>query len=186
MSSHVLIFAENLILETKRLFLRPVELADAEDMYEYASDEETTRFVFKRHESLQDTCENIARVFISNPIGNYGICLKETGKLIGTIDLRVDEVNSKAEMGYTLNKAYWGQGYTTEAGRKLVQLAFEKLNLNRVEAKHDSRNLASGRVMEKLGMVKEAVLRDSHMMDAEVTTLIVYGITKTDYDNQGE
>lgn len=186
MSSHLLTFAENIVLETQRLILRPVELADAEDMYEYASDEETTKFVFKRHSSLEETRENIVLHFISKPLGRYGICLKETGKLIGTIDLRVDEGNKKAEMGYTLNKAYWGHGYTTEAGRELIKLAFEKLNLNCVEAKHDSRNLASGRVMEKLGMLKEAVMRASHIMAEEVTTLVVYGIIKTDYENQGE
>lgn len=182
--SYQLILAEYATLETERLLLRPVTLADAEDMYDYASDEETTRFVFETHASLEDTRENLATYFLSNPLGLYGICLKENQRLIGTIDLRVDEPNCKAEMGYTLNKAYWGQGYTTEAGEKLIWLAFEKLALNRVTAIHNSQNPASGRVMEKLGMAKEGVLKDCAIFKGEVVTNVIYGITKDGYHKE--
>lgn len=182
MKSQMLILAENQFLETERLILRPVTLADAEDMYEYASDDETTKFVFETHTSLEDTKENLAKNFLSKPLGNYGIVLKNSQKMIGTIDLRVNEDHRKAEMGYTLNKAYWGQGYMTEAAGKLIRLAFEKLKLNRVEAIHDSRNPASGRVMAKIGMTKEAVLRDAVILKGDLATNVVYGITKEDYN----
>lgn len=186
MKSQALIFAENQFLETERLSLRPVTLEDAEDMYEYASDDETTTYVFETHTSLEDTRENLAKYFLSKPLGNYGIILKETNKLIGTIDLRADETHRKAEMGYTLNKAYWGLGYTTEAAAGLLALAFNVLDLIRVEAKHDSRNLASGRVMAKLGMLKEGVLRDEAILKGEVTTTIIYGITQEAYRKSQE
>lgn len=182
MKSQTLMLAENQFLETERLFLRPVTLANAEDMYEYASDDETTKYVFETHTSLEDTKENLAKYFLSKPLGNYGIVLRVNQKMIGTIDLRVNEDHRKAEMGYTLNKAYWGQGYMTEAAGELIRLAFEKLKLNRVEAIHDSRNPASGRVMAKIGMTKEAVLRDAVILKGDVATNVVYGITKEDYN----
>ncbi len=65
----------------------------------------------------------------------------------------------------------------------MLWLAFDKLCLNRVEAKHDERNPASGRVMAKLGMVKEAVLRNDAILKGEVTTTVICGITKEDYFN---
>ncbi|MBP1039980.1 GNAT family N-acetyltransferase [Vagococcus sp. BWB3-3] len=186
MKSYQLILAEHQILETERLVLRPVTLEDAADMYEYASDEETTTYVFDKHKTIEDTRENLATYFLSKPLGTYGIILKDQQKMIGTIDIRIDEANRKAELGYTLNRAFWGQGLTTEAGQKMLWLAFDKLCLNRVEAKHDERNPASGRVMAKLGMVKEAVLRNDAILKGEVTTTVICGITKEDYFNSQE
>ncbi len=69
--------------------------------------------------------------------------------MIGTIDLRVDPLKEVAELGYTLNKAFWGQGIVPEAARMLLSLGFEKLALVRIYALHDQRNHRSGRVMEK-------------------------------------
>ena len=103
--------AEKQVLETERLLLRPVRLADAEDMYEYAGDDETTRYVFPTHQSLQDTKEGIATYFMSAPLGKFAIEECQSGKMIGTIDLRVEEALRKGELGYALNKAYWGQGF---------------------------------------------------------------------------
>ncbi len=109
MSDFMLTLAEAAYLETEHLILRPVTLEDAEDMYAYASDETTTTFVFERHLSVADTRENLAKYFLSQPLGKFGMVLKANQKLIGTIDLRVDSDNRKAEMGYTLNKAYGGK-----------------------------------------------------------------------------
>lgn len=186
MDDFMLTLAEAAYLETERLILRPVTLDDAEDMYVYASDEMTTTFVFERHQSVADTRANLAKYFLNQPLGKFGMVIKESQQLIGTIDLRVNSDHCKAEMGYTLNKAYWGQGLTTEAGRKMLWLAFEQLGLNRVEAKHDERNPASGRVMAKLGMTKEAVLRNDTILKGEVTTTVICGITKEDYFNSQE
>jgi ribosomal-protein-alanine N-acetyltransferase len=172
-----LVFAENQRLETERLILRPVSLADAEDMFEYASDEETVVFVFPQHQTLKETRENIANYFLTEPLGKYGIELKETGKLIGTIDLRVSEQNSTAEIGYTLNKHFWGQGLMPEAGREILRVGFEKLRLIRIFANHDIKNPQSGRVMEKLGMKIEGQITNARMWKGQAVTDILRGIT---------
>lgn len=172
-----LIFAENQYLETKRLKLRPVTLNDAKDMYEYASDEETITYVFPMHQSVKETKEIIANHFLSAPLGKYGIELKESGKFIGTIDLRVVDQHNIAETGYSLNKAFWGQGFVPEAANELLRLGFEELRLMRIFANHDIDNPNSGRVMEKIGMKIEGKIPNARMWKGKVVTDITRGIT---------
>lgn len=172
-------------LETDRLILRPVTLEDAEDMFEYASDEETTYYVFDTHTSLEETKKAIVDYFISNPFGKYGIELKATGKMVGTIDLRVRGRDKRAIMGYTLNKAYHRKGYMTEAGKRLIRFGFEVLDLDCIAALHDERNTASGEVMKRLGMQKEGTLRHvAQWKQGEWFNDVYYSILKTEYDEQ--
>lgn len=173
-----LILAENRKLETERLWLRPVTLDDAEDMFEYASDEETVTYVFPLNQELAETRKSIATNFMSDPLGKYGIQLKETNKFIGTIDLRVDEVNTVGEIGYVLNRAFWGKGYMPEAAKELLRLSFEELKLMRVFAFHDEDNQKSGRVMEKIGMMVEGVIPNARLLKGKVVTDVSWGITK--------
>ncbi|EOH95679.1 acetyltransferase [Enterococcus moraviensis ATCC BAA-383] len=172
-----LIFAENQYLETNRLTLRPITLKDANDMYEYGSDEETVTYVFPIHQSIKDTKESIANYFIAAPLGKYGIELKATGKLIGTIDLRVENQHNIAEIGYALNKDFWGVGYVPEAATELLRLGFEELQLMRIFAMHDIDNPQSGRVMEKIGMKIEGKVPNARMWKGKVVTDIMRGIT---------
>lgn len=186
MINYSLILAKNQYLTTERLALRPVTLADAEDMFDYASDEETVTYVFPIHYKIEDTEASIATYFIKDPLGKYGIELKETGKMIGTIDLRVDETNRSAEIGYTLNKAYWGQGIVAEAGRELIRLGFEKLNLVRIFAKFDIDNPNSGKVMDKLGMKDEGILKNSRISKGKIATDVIKGMTIRDWEEMNE
>ncbi len=89
------------IVETERLVLRPVTLNDAEAMFEYASDIENTRYTFPTNQSLEETKNNIAQLYLANPLGRWGIELKSNGQFIGTIDLhKIDTVLKKAAIGY--------------------------------------------------------------------------------------
>lgn len=178
--NRLLILAENQFLETDRLILRPVVLADAADMHEYASDEETTRYVFPRHVSLAITRAVIADYFMSKPLGKYAVVLKETGKMIGTTELKHAE-QPTAELGYALNKAYWGQGIAAEAASALVALSFDKLGMIRVAALHDVRNPNSGRVMEKIGMTREGILKNYLLHDGQPLDMCLYSITQEGY-----
>lgn len=180
------IFAQYQRIETKRLILRPVILQDAKDMYEYTKVEETTYFVFPMHQSITDTKNNIDNCFMAAPLGKYGIELKDTRQLIGTIDLRVKESQNNAELGYTLNKKYWGNGIIPEACQALLKLGFEELNLIRIYAYHDVENLNSGRVMDKIGMKKEEVIPDARCSKGKVVTLVLQGITQNEWLAQKE
>lgn len=176
-----LVFAQHQRIETERLILRPVTLNDAKDMYDYAHDEETTRFVFPTHQSVEDTKNSIANYFMSAPLGKYGIELKENQQFIGTIDLRVQENEDNAEIGYTLNKNYWGRGFVPEASQALIKLGFEELNLVRIFAYHDAENPKSGRVMEKLGMKKEGIIPDARRFKGKIVSVVLRGLTRQEW-----
>src|SRR5690625_2683458 len=122
MDNYKVMLAKHQRLETSRLILRPVTLSDAGDMHEYASDEETTYYVFDRHESYADTEKAIVEYFMEHPLGKYGIELKDSGKMIGTIELRRKTEDARGIIGYTLNKAHHGRGYMTEAAEAVLKL----------------------------------------------------------------
>lgn len=170
------------ILETERLKLRPVTLADVADMHEYASDNDNTYFVFESHQTLDDTRFSIATYFMAEPLGKFGIELKEEKKLIGTADLRVDMKKSKGEIGYALNKKYFNQGYATEAAEALTEFAFETLQLEKVSATCDERNKASEAVMKKLGMQFEGRSRNHELWkNGEWINMLFYSILRKEY-----
>lgn len=166
--------AKNRILETDRLMLRPITLDDAEDLFEYASDPENTRHTFPTHQSIEETEWVISNLFMSSPLGNFAIELKENGKMIGTCDLRVNESEKSAELAYAINKKYWGNGYAPEAAKRLLELAFQDLKIERLWAKFSSKNPASGRVMEKIGMEKEGILRHTKNLCGDFVDQVIY------------
>ncbi|PTQ80359.1 ribosomal-protein-alanine N-acetyltransferase [Trichococcus patagoniensis] len=169
------------ILEGERILLRPVGLVDAADMFEYASDEETTRFVFETHRDRAMTEEAIANYFMAAPAGKYALVVKHTKKMIGTIDIRPNMNDRIAEIGYTLNKDYRGNGYMTEAGKLVTALAFEVLGMEKVFAMHDILNPASGEVMKRLGMQPEGVLRRHKVFKGRSCDMAYYGILNEEY-----
>lgn len=177
-----LYLAVNNQLETKRLRLRPITLADAADMFEYASIESNTYYVFNKHQTIEDTQFSIANYFMASPLGKYAIELKEEKKMIGTIDLRVDIKKRKAELGYVLNQAYFKKGYATEAASKLVEFAFETLELEKVTATCDSRNTGSEAVMKRLGMQQEGRSRHHEIWkNGEWIDMLYYSVLKDEY-----
>ena len=185
MESLFIKLAKHPIIETERLVLRPVTLNDAEAMYEYASDKENTRYTFPTNQSLEETKNNIAQFYLASPLGHWGIELKSNGQFIGTIDLhKMDTVLKKAAIGYIINKKYWNQGLTTEANRAVIELAFEKIGMNKLTALHDKDNPASGKVMEKSGMRfshEEPYARIDNKEPERVVTRVHYILTKEDY-----
>ncbi|MGE7602720.1 GNAT family N-acetyltransferase [Peribacillus sp. NPDC097675] len=176
-------------MESERIVLRPVSLDDAEDMYEYTSDEETTRYLYDPHKDLNRTKNFIANYFLEEPLGKYAIVLKESNKMIGAIEFRIHESNKCGELGYTLNRNFWGKGYMTEAGRLILELAFNVLDLERVFAECDVINAASGKVLDRLGMKCEGIHRKSHMTKGTLFDSAYYSILKEEYltrDNKDE
>lgn len=181
MSNSNFLLATNSQLESERLLLRPVSLADAEDMFEYTSDEETTRFLYEQHTDIDRTKKLIANYFMKEPIGKYALVLKDSNKFIGAIEFRVHDYNNSGELGYTLNRQYWGNGYMTEAGHVILDLAFNTLGLDRVYAEHDVRNPASGNVLKRLGMTYEGTLRQNQMIKGVLADSAHYSILKEEF-----
>ncbi len=178
-------------LETERLILRKFTVDDAEDMYKnWCSDEKVTRFLsFNPHESAEATRELLVGWVAAYEKGarNWVVQLKETGEIIGSISVIAEsKKHGTCEVGYVYGYNYWGNGYGTEALRAVLEYLLCECNFCLVEAKHRSLNPASGRVMQKSGMIKDGVLRKrvKSKIDDGYDDLIVYSITKEDrHDN---
>lgn len=173
-------------LVTQRLILRPVKRADACDFYRYAREPRVARYVFwEPHRSLHETKQLIhvmRKDIFGGAVGNLGIIRKADGRLIGTIGLMaVDWDNRGAEIGFSLALDCWGQGYMPEAIRAFLEYGFETLELERIEARHDTRNPASGRAMQKAGMAFEGILRQKIYYKGEYADLALYASLKKEW-----
>ena len=156
------------VYETPRLILRIPRMDDAKAIFEsYAQDEEVTRYLLWRpHKTINDTTAFLHYAFDGWQHGTeytWAITLKQERSLIGMIGLRISI--PKADFGYVLAKRYWNKGYMTEAAGSIVDWAIAQPEIYRVWALCDVDNLSSARVLEKLGLQKEGVLRRwlSHM-----------------------
>jgi ribosomal-protein-alanine N-acetyltransferase len=154
------IYQGNPPLETDRLLLRKLTLSDAPSIFAYASNEDTTQFMlWNTHRSLADSEAFIAwtlQRYQNGEAGEWGIELKETGRLIGTIGFTsCNPGQRRAELGYILAPQYWGRGLMPEAAARVVEFAFDNMDMNRIESCHFLSNEKSGRVMQKIGMVCE-------------------------------
>jgi RimJ/RimL family protein N-acetyltransferase len=102
-------------------------------------------------------------------------------RLVGTVALReIDPTHLQAELGYWIGVPYWNQGYATEAARAVVDLGFASLGLNRIYAHHMARNPASGRVLERIGMQREGVLRQRVRKWGRFEDVVVYSVLRED------
>ena len=169
---------DNRTLDAKRILLRKFREDDAQDVFEYASDAETLKYLFWGGvKTVDDARAAIAGVYGTKP-EFFAIELKENKKCIGAIDIRLEPEHEKSGFGYVLNRQYWGKGNMTEALSAILRLCFEKLDLNRVESNHFVGNEGSGKVMAKCGMEMEGVGRQEVKAKGIFHDVVHYGITK--------
>lgn len=173
------------VLETDRLFLRKFTIDDAPAMFKnYGSDSNVTKFLnWKTHETIDDAKTSI-KLFMSeyeNDGFHWAVVVKDTNELIGDITVNhIDKKNNNCEVGYQFGSKYWGKGYASETLKVVLNFLLNDCEFNLVECKHMSSNLASGRVMEKAGMTKDATLpnRRYNKYTNKYEDLIIYSITK--------
>lgn len=173
-------------IETQRLVIRRITMADVGDIYEYGRDPEVARHVlWDAYQSVGEAktyVKYVQRQYRLNEPASWGIELKATGRLIGTIGFMWwNQEYRSAEVGYSLSHAYWNQGLMTEALRAVVHFGFEEMNLNRIEAQHETTNPASGRVMEKIGMKKEGVLRQRLRNKGKYVDVALYAVLRGEW-----
>lgn len=150
---------EKIQLKTERLLLRPLGTEDLEAFYEYASDAENTSYmIYFPHRDRGQTREFLEAVdaeWEKESPSFYEFSILLDGVQIGTASVYPEGGEGCGELAWMLHKAYWHHGYATEAAAAVRNFAFASLGLKRLCAHCDSRNLASARVMERLGMVRE-------------------------------
>ena len=173
-------------MRTQRLCFRQLTLDDKEAIFHYASDPEVTQYVlFPTHRSMDDTINFIQmnlQKYANHEIACWGVALNSNSLLIGTADfVWWSPEHRKAEVGYCFAKEYWNQGYATEALQGLISFGFEYMDLNRIEARCFEVNKASSRVMEKAGMSKEGLLRESLLAKGRIRNIMMYSILQREY-----
>lgn len=114
-------------------------------------------------------------------LGNRAIEYKQTGRVIGSIAVvRLDDSVDSADMGYCMSRAMWGNGIMPEALKTAIAFLFDEVGLNRIAAYHDSRNPKSGRVMEKVGMKREGILRQAGRNNQGICDEVWYSMLRSD------
>ena len=146
-----------MIIKTERLILRPWEESDAGDLFRYASDPDIGPAAgWPAHKSEEESLEIIKTAFYGKDA--YAVCLKEDGRAIGAIELKIDSLtfrpeksDDECELGFWIGKPFWGQGLIPEAGRAMLRRAFGELGMSKVWCGYYDGNEKSKRAQEKLG-----------------------------------
>lgn len=174
-------------LETERLLLRPFVWEDREAMYRnWESDPEVTKYLTWQHYTSLETVGPVLQKWLDSyakpDFYQWAIVLKALGEPIGTISVvSCDSRLSRPEIGYCIGKAWWRQGYTSEALRAVIDFLIGEVGANRVEARHDPRNPNSGAVMRKCGMTYEGTLRQADWNNQGVCDVCVYAVLAKDW-----
>lgn len=167
-------------LHTPRLHLRRLELTDAPALFRMRSDERVMRFVPRPLQTAVEESVALIEVILTdlhNADGiTWAICLRDAPKPIGTIGLwKIDKPNHRAEIGYMLLYDCWGKGYAAEALAAVEAYGFNEMQLHSIEAKLDPAHVASARVLEKCGFLKEAHFRENFLHEGQFLDTLVYG-----------
>lgn len=180
---------EGLTFTTERLLLRPLRDEDAAPLAELADQPQVAAGTLNlplpytlHHAETFIQIERESRA--KGAFASSALTRRADKRFIGMMGLHFQWDHRRAEIGYWLGVPFWNQGYATEAARALLAFAFRDASLNRVFATHFSDNPASGRVMQKLGMTYEGVLRQHYFRFGQPKDAVCYGILRSEWEAQ--
>jgi RimJ/RimL family protein N-acetyltransferase len=173
-------------LESTRLQIRLVTEADLPGLLAVNCDDAVTRYLpYASWRGMDDARSWHARMGGLQAAGTalqFAIIERRTGTAIGSCLLfHYDESSARADLGYVLGRAHWGQGYMQEALCSLLDCAFGELALRRLEAEVDERNARSARVLTQLGFRAEGLLRERYLTRGETCSVSVYGLLQREW-----
>ncbi|MET8678490.1 GNAT family protein [Streptomyces sp. NPDC004647] len=178
-------------IRTERLDIRPLRPDDFDALFAYQSRADVTRYLYwgplSEAESRARLEKNIPLTALAEggDVLNLAVVVRETGQLVGDSSFFwTSAEHRQGEVGYAFNPEYGGRGYATEATRELLRLGFEELGLHRICGRLDARNTASARVLKRLGMRREAHLRENEFLDGEWSDELVYAILAREWREQ--
>lgn len=174
-------------LETSRLTLREMTLDDVEFYFHHFNNEKIVEgSIFPGPKSLE-TAKKELELYCVNPFKEnrgirWGIIRREHDELIGTCGYYDwNKTAHRAEIGYDLEPAYWGQGIMTEALQAALQYGFERMRLNRIQVLIDSKNTRSVKLVDKLGFKREGVLRQYSHFNGQFRDEICFSLLKEEW-----
>jgi len=173
-------------IETERLRLRPFTLDDAHELQRLIGDRDIASPTLTIPHPYEDGMAEEwigthQEAFDKGERVEFAIVHGEHGFLIGGIGLGINKEYESAEIGYWIAKPYWNHGYCTEAAQAVLKYGFEVLVLNRIYTTHMTRNPASGRVLQKIGMKHEGTLRQHVEKWGKFEDMEAYGILRSEY-----
>jgi ribosomal-protein-alanine N-acetyltransferase len=173
-------------LTTQRLLLRAFGLADVPRLVALAGDYEVAKNTLNiphpyREEDAWRWVQLTQENYELQTGYAFALELRATGEFIGGMGLTVERRFDRAEVGYWLGQPYWGQGLASEALAAVLRFGFEELELNKIYATHIPENPASGRVMQKNGMVQEGLLAQHTKRDGRYFDLHQYRLTRAEF-----
>ncbi len=171
-------------LRTQRLLLRPFVFGDVENVFEYATSPEWATYL--ANATPQPYTRLDAEEFVTRSVlGSWDIrptfAVVLQGRVIGAIILVIEPEHGRAEIGYSISSKYWGKGLVPEAGIAVIGWAFQAYSLDKIYARCDARNQRSWRVMEKLGMAREGLLRSHEEWRHERRDILCYGVLRREW-----
>ncbi|MDE6616048.1 MAG: GNAT family N-acetyltransferase [Lachnospiraceae bacterium] len=171
-------------INTDRLLLRKFNIDDVETIYyTWASDKRVAKYTsWHAHENIDDTRAYVGYMVGKNSLSDYNWIIELDNKVIGSINVCYsDEETEIAGIAYLLAYKYWGYGYITEAAKAVIEFLFNSVQYRKIIAGCDSENIASCKVLEKIGMKREAVFREHiKRKDGSWGDDIQYGLLKQD------
>jgi RimJ/RimL family protein N-acetyltransferase len=178
-------------IETERLILRLHVPDDINALYEIRRRPDVNTYLYSegmtRDEVQAKLDERITKYSKLTEPGDgllLAVIRKDTGEFIGDVSLQWATDHEMVEIGYVLHPEHHGLGFATEAARELLRIAFEHLKVHRVIGRLEARNTASARVLEKLGMRKEAHFRENEFVKGEWNDEFVYAILDREWSQQ--
>jgi len=172
-------------LETPRLGLRPYDTSDIAELLPLVGSREVAATTLR---IAHPYTEEHARAFLAladEPDKIWlAITLRNDGRQIGGIGLRLEPQHRHAELGYWLGVQYWGLGYATEAAQEMIRYGFQDLGLHRIFASHFAHNPASGRILKKLGMRWEGCQRQHLRKWDQFIDLELYGQLRQEWETR--
>ncbi len=142
-------------LHTERILLRPLSTKDSQEVFDnWTSDDDVSRYVrWNTHKSVEETDDWLMfeEEAVDSENYNFGFVLLENGLLFGSGGLHYNKEQGCYELGYNIMKSQWSKGLTTEAAKRLLEFAKDELKLKKVYACHAIENLASEKIIQKLG-----------------------------------
>ena len=173
-------------IETERLLLRRIDKNDVDEVLALRSNPQTMKYIPRPlAKSREDALEHIAMIedkIVNNTGINWGISLKGNPKIIGIIGhYKISPENHRAEIGYLSLPETNGKGYMSEAIKAVVAYGFQQMNLHSIEAIIDPENIASEKVLQKNGFVKEAHLLENELREGKFLDTIIYSLLKRNW-----
>jgi len=170
-------------IETERLLLRTFAPSDLEALHDILSRDDVTRYLYWGPQSEEEVQDRLTQMMNFRSLDGPGdtlrlaVLLKANGRVIGDVVLHWrDDPHLQGYVGFVVHPSHQGKGYATEATRPLLRLAFEDIGLHRVTGHLDPRNEASARVLEKLGMRREAHFVENEFIKDEWQSEYVYAV----------